>query len=196
MSFTVDVSSDLKKLEYYMDNLEKKQLPFAVSLTLNKLALKIQGVICQRIPTVFNTRRDKQWWDKRQRTGIKVQFSHKTELVAAVYTNAYFANIQEEGGIKNPYRGSNLAVPTEHVPRTTRSSNALRTTSNDKAIFKLGNSVYKRIGKGKLQRLYSLTPQAHVRARFGFKSTAVGIFNKQFDQVFTTSFNYALKTAK
>jgi len=193
MTFTIDITSDLKKLEHYMNNLEKKQLPYAVSLTLNELAVKSQEAICKRIKHVFNNKNN--WWDKRQRTGIKVQFSHKYDLVAAVYTKAYFVNIQEEGGVKKPYRGSNLAIPTDNIPKRQRSSNALRThSSND--IFKKSGSIYKRLNRKQLQRLYSLTPTAHVKARLGFKRTAHKVYTKQFDRIFNSCFKYALDTAK
>ncbi len=50
MSFTIDVKSDINKIARYMDNIEKKQLPFAVNLTLNKIALLVQEQICKRVP--------------------------------------------------------------------------------------------------------------------------------------------------
>lgn len=194
MSFTIDVTSDFNRLKHYMEDLEKKQLPFAASLTLNKLAVKAQEAISHNIPQLFNNR--KTWWHKNQPTGIKVQFSHKHNLVSAVYTRAYFAKIQEEGGIKKPYRGNNLAIPTEHVLNSSRNSKALRSTQSEPNVFKLGKSIYCRSGNKQLKRLYSLTPQAHVKARFHFKDTAMSVFRNQFDQLFTRSFNYALRTAK
>jgi hypothetical protein len=177
-----------------MDNMEKKQLPFAVSLTLNKLAVKAQEDICGNVRKVFNN--SNKWYDKRQRTGIKVSFADKQQLVASVYTRAHFAFIQEEGGIKKPYSGSSLAVPTGNIPKRQRNSKALRAVQGDRSIFRLGSTIYKRISNQKLQRLYSLTPQAKIRPRFGFKRIAVNSFNKGFDRVFTESFNYAMRTAR
>ncbi|WP_375333145.1 MULTISPECIES: hypothetical protein [unclassified Candidatus Tisiphia] len=92
MSFTIDVKSDINKIARYMDNIEKKQLPFAVNLTLNKIALLVQEQICKRVPIIFNN--SKKWWDKHQRTGIKVAFASKYALISAVYTKAHFAYIQ------------------------------------------------------------------------------------------------------
>jgi hypothetical protein len=194
MTFTVDIRADIAKIARCMDNMEKKQLPFAVSLTLNKLAVKAQEDICGNVRKVFNN--SNRWYDKRQRTGIKVSFADKQQLVASVYTRAHFAFIQEEGGIKKPYSGSNLAVPTGNIPKKQRSSKALRAAQGDRSIFRLGSTIYKRISNQKLQRLYSLTPQAKIKPRFGFKRIAVSSFNKGFDRVFTESFNYAMRTAR
>ena len=194
MTFTVDIRSDINRIARCMDDMEKKQLPYAVSLTLNKLAVKAQEDICRNVQKVFNN--SNRWYDKRQRTGIKVSFANKQQPVASVYTRAHFAFIQEEGGIKTPYSGGNLAVPTANVPKRQRSSKALRTNHSDKSIFRLGSTIYKRISNQKLQRLYSLSPQAKIRPRFGFKRIAINSFNKGFDRVFTDSFNYAMRTAR
>ncbi|MFY9589551.1 hypothetical protein [Rickettsia endosymbiont of Halotydeus destructor] len=194
MSFVINVNSNIKYIERYMDILEKKQLPFGTTLALNKIALLSQDRICKAIPRIFNNSRN--WWDRRQRTGIKVQFATKYVRSSAVYTKAHFANIQEEGGIKRPYSGKLIAVPTANVPRKARASNALRKEEGNKNVFKLGNSIYKRLPGSRLQRLYSLTPKANIKARFGFKDMAVTTFNKHWDRVFTESFNYALNTAK
>ncbi len=194
MSFDIAVVNNIRYIERYMDQLERKQLPFATSLALNKIALLSQEHICKSIPRIFNN--SKKWWDKRQRTGIKVQFANKYLLSSAVYCKAHFASIQEEGGIKKPYLGSTIAVPTPNVIRKDRSSKSLRKEDGNRTIFKLGKSIFQRLAGRRLLRLYSLTPQAKVKARFGFKTTAINVFNKQFDRVFTDSFNFALSTAK
>ncbi len=194
MTFTIDIRADINKIAKYMDNLEKKQLPFAMSLSLNKIALMAQEHICARIPVIFNN--SKKWWDRHQKTGIKVAFSSKYALVSSVYTRAYFANIQEDGGVKKSHNGGLIAVPTMHVPKSQRSSSALREQQGNKSVFKLGSSIYKRISNQKLQKLYSLSPSAKVKPRFGFKKMTINLFNSRFDAIFTKQFNQALDTAK
>jgi len=194
MSFIIDIRSDINKIARHMDDFERKQIPFAISLTLNRLSVFSQEYICKRIPVIFNNSR--KWWDKHQRTGIKVAFSDKYNLVTSVYTKAPFAHIQEEGGTKRPYRSSMIAVPTSNIPRKQRSSKALRLERGNRAVFRLGKSIYKRISNRQLQKLYSLTPEARIKARFGFKKMVIDVFNKQFDRIFTKSFNFALDTAR
>lgn len=188
---TIDIRSDIDKIARNLDLVERKQLPFAINLTLNKLAVKAQEAIIQRAQKVFYNKN--RWYDRYQRTGIKVDFAAKSNLVASVYTKAHFAQIQEEGGIKRAYHGGNLAVPTGNVPKRLRNSGALRVSGGDRSIFKAGSSIFRRISNQKLQKLYSLTPQAKVRPRFCFKLTALKAFNSALDRVFTDSFNLALR---
>jgi hypothetical protein len=188
VSFEINVNSNIKHLERYMNDLESKQLPFGTSLALNKIALLSQDRICKAIPRIFNN--SKNWWDRRQRTGIKVEFANKYKRSSAVYTRAHFASIQEEGGTKKPYSGKLIAVPTTNVPKKLRASNALRKEEGNKNIFKLGSSIYKRLPGNRLQRLYSLTPKATIKPRFGFKNIAISTFNKHWDRIFTAEFNF------
>jgi hypothetical protein len=50
MSFIININSNIKHLERYMNDLERKQLPFGTSLALNKIALLSQENICKAIP--------------------------------------------------------------------------------------------------------------------------------------------------
>jgi len=67
----------------------------------------------------------------------------KYKRTSAVYTKAHFADIQEEGGVKRPYSGKVIAVPTNNVPKKLRASNTLRKEESNKNIFKLGHFIYK-----------------------------------------------------
>jgi hypothetical protein len=190
----IDVKDDINKIAKYLENAEKRHLPYAVKQTLNDLAVGAQRHICSKIPSIFDNRVN--WWSPKVKIGIKVSFAAKDNLVASVYTRAHFAHIQEEGGTKKAYHGGNLAVPTEHIPKWQRSSKGLQRSQGDRTVFRLGRGIYKRLGNQKLQKLYSLTPQAKIKPRFGFKQMAVSGFNKDFDKVFTKWFDYALRTAR
>ena len=175
--------------------MQRRQLPFATSTALNKIAIAAQSSITKAIPFIFNNR--KKWWGKNQPTGIKVKFANKYELVSAVYTRAYFANIQEEGGIKTPRSGHKLAIPASGAPRKFRKSNALKKEQGNSRIFKSksGKSILRRIGKNSIQKLYTLTDKAHIKPRFGFQKTAHKVFIRHFDKIFQRQLDRALKTA-
>jgi hypothetical protein len=190
----VDVKDDINKIAKHMDAMGKKQLPYALKQTLNDLAVGAQRHICAKIPSIFDNRIN--WWSPKVKTGIKVSFAAKDNLVASVYTKAHFAHIQEEGGTKKAYHGGNLAVPTEHIPKGLRSSKGLQRSQGDRTVFRLGRGIYKRVSNQQLKKLYSLTPQAKIKPRFGFKQMAISSFNKDFDRVFTKWFDYALRTAR
>ena len=191
----LSVISNIKQVTKQLGVIERRQIPFAASRTLNKVAVAAQSSIVQAIPHIFNNR--KKWWGKTQPTGIKVKFASKYELVSAVYTRAYFATIQEEGGIKKPHSGMHLAIPASNVPKKFRKSNALSKEQGNSRIFKSksGKSILRRTGKLGIQKLYTLSPQAHVRARFGFKRIAYKVFNRRFDDIFKKQLDYALRTA-
>ena len=194
MSIELNIQDDIDKIAKHFDDWERRQFPYALKQTVNDLSVKAQKQICKRIDQVFDNRIN--WWTPKVRTGVKVSFATKTSLVASVYTRAHFAHMQEEGGIKYPYSGSRLAVPLEHIPKWQRSSKGLKRSMGDESIFKLGNSIYRRVSNNHLQRLYALTTHANISARLEFKKTATNGFNSNFDKVFTYWFDHALMTAK
>ncbi|MDA9163857.1 hypothetical protein N9N97_03130 [Rickettsiaceae bacterium] len=192
----ISIESNLKKISKQLDHMQRKQLPFATSRALNKIAVVAQDSIIKSIPHIFKN--SKVWWRKNQPTGIKVKFSNKYELVSAVYTRAYFARLQEDGGIKRSRSGKDLAVPASGVQKKFRRSDALRREQGNSRIFKSksGKSILRRVGKKQVQKLYTLTPQAKVKARFGFNRMAYKVFTRQFDRIFSEQLNYALRSAK
>lgn len=56
-----------------MDSLEKKQLPFGISLALNKIALLSQERICKTIPRIFNNSKTGGIEDKEQVLRLNLQ---------------------------------------------------------------------------------------------------------------------------
>lgn len=186
------VKDNIKEWTASLDRLAQKQIPFATSTALNKTAVEAQESIQAAIPHIFNSR--KKWWGKNQRTGIRVRFAKKDRLIAKVYTTAYFARIQEDGGIKAPKQGKHIAVPTDDTPRRMRKSNALRQA--DSRVFKAGSSIYMRKSKKKIVRLYSLTPQATIKKRFGFVVMAEKVVMRRFEKLFHNQLEYALRTAR
>lgn len=110
------LKSNIKEFVKYLDDVEKKHVPFATSLALNATAVEAQKAVVDAIPHIFNNR--KKWWLKQQPTGVKVQFTTKgskskgiaSNMKSRVYTDAKFAPRQEKGEIKKA-RGKNLAIP-------------------------------------------------------------------------------------
>lgn len=195
----ISLESNIKKISASLDMFQRTQLPFAISSSLNKTSIAAQNSIISAIPHIFNNR--KKWWGKNQPTGIKVKFSSKYELVSAIYTKAYFAHIQEQGGIKKPYRGMNIAIPADNLPKRLRKSNALVKEQGNGRIFKSrsGKAIMQRtggkVGSRSVRRLYTLVPQANIRPRFCFKQMACKAFNRKFDAIFNKQLAHAVKTA-
>jgi hypothetical protein len=117
---SMSVKSNVKDFVKHLDKVQKKQVPFATARALTWTVKESQKAIQEAIPHTFKV--TKKWWLAKQPTGIKVRSAKKTDLEAVVYTTAYFAKLQEEGGIKIPFRGRGILVPTELTPRYGRRS--------------------------------------------------------------------------
>jgi hypothetical protein len=192
----INISSNVKEFTRYLDHIQKQQVPYATSRAMNDAAVDAQNAIVERIQTAF--RSIKKWWLKQQPTGVKVKFSKKQDLHARVYTNAYFAEIQEKGGTKTPKSSSNLAVPTAEVPRKYRNSRGAHDMINERNnVFRTQKGVFKRTGKkGKITVLWTFTRSARIKPAFGFMTTAESTFKKRFPVHFEQRIKQALASAK
>lgn len=173
---------------------QRQQVPFATSRALNDTAVDAQGSIVQRVQQVFDNR--KKWWVKgNRRTGIRVKFSNKKNLTSAVYSEAYFADLQEDGGIKRP-RGSKLAIPTKKVPKRLHKSTGVRDAKTNPRVFSDRRGVFQRMARNRLKMLFSWTSSAAVQPRLGFEKTARARAQSRFRRHFARRLNQALKTAR
>jgi hypothetical protein len=209
--FSLSVKSDVKQLTRHLDKIQKKQVPFATARALTWTVKEMQADISRQIPDIFNTTR--KWWLAQQPTGIKITPAKKTELVAAVYCRAPFLHLQEYGGIKIPFRGRGLLVPSPLVPKYGRKAGGAIKVLNGKKILRAGGTaggdpvvhapsgtrgVFRRKGKARLpiERLYAYTPNAHILPRFGFRRMAAHKARQRFAANFNKSLAMALKSAR
>jgi hypothetical protein len=195
MDFRLD--SNIKEFTRELNAIQRQQIPFATSRAINDVAVMAQDQVISGIPRVFNN--IKKWWLKQQPTGIKVQFSNKSNLHAAVHTSAYFAKMQEEGGTKQPRTAKNLAVPTARVAKKYRTSHGARELMDaNKNVFRTSKGVFRRTGKKRypIQLLWSFTPTAKIKPRFRFYDTCKAAVQRNFEVQFKMRLAQALATAK
>jgi hypothetical protein len=207
----LDIKSNIKQFTRHLDQIQKKQVPFATARALTWTAKETQGALQGQMPIIFNVTR--KWWLQRQPTGIKVKPAKKLDPVAIVYSNAYFARLQEEGGIKQPFKGAGFLVPTEQVPKYgRRSGGAAKVLAGKKILRKAGQAggdpimtmpngckgIFRRRGKKRLpiERLYSFVPEAKITERMNFKALAAQTAKRQFAPLFKKSLAMALATAR
>jgi hypothetical protein len=191
----ITVKDNIKEVTRFLNDVQKKQVPYASSRALNDTAVDGQNSVVAAIPTTFQNR--KKWWLKQQPTGIKVKFSKKTDLRARVHTSAYFAEIQEKGGTKTPKSSKNLAVPTGKVPKKYRTSHGAKEMLNaNKKVFRTPKGVFRRSGKKNITLLWSFTPSARVPRRFGFIQIVEKVVKRRFSQHFKTRIDQAIASAK
>jgi hypothetical protein len=191
------LKDNIKEFTRDLNDIQRKQVPYATSRAINDTAVQGQDAVIAAIPRVFNNL--KKWWLKQQPTGIKVKFSNKQNLHAAVHTSAYFAQIQEEGGTKQPRRAKNIAVPTAKVAKKYRTSHGAREMMDaQKNVFRTPKGVFKRTGKKRypIVLLWSFTPSAKVKPRFRFYDTLKATVMRRFETNWKMRFSQAMATSK
>jgi hypothetical protein len=191
----ISVRSNVKEFLRYLDDVQKKQVPFALSRALNDVAIDSQEAAAQRAQEVFQNR--KRWWLKQQPTGIKVKFSKKSDLHAKVFTPAYFSEIQEKGGTKTPKRSGKLAIPTNAVPKKYRTSRGAKEMIDERSnVFVTPKGVFKRTGKKNISVLWTFARAALVKPRFGFYTVVEETVKRKFATRFYERLKQALASAK
>jgi len=214
MSITVRI--DTKALTTGLTALDQKQIPFAVSLALNRVGTEFQKAERAHFATVFTERR-KEFLDREGVKRLSPPASKRNPSVTyGVSSRADFLNKFEAGDTKHPISGKHLAIP-EQVKRNKRD---IITKSNRprQLVDRLGNrsgagrvfvlrdqkgklkpGVYQTTGKrgrGALKFLYSLAGQAKTPKVLQFEETAQRIVSQRWAEVFNVAFAEALRTAK
>lgn len=189
------VTNNIDQFKRGLNLVQREQIPYAASRAINDTAVDAQEAVQEAIPHIFENR--KKWWLKRQPTGIKVKFSNKKNLHAQVFTNAYFAKIQAEGGTKKPKTARNLAIPTKAVPNRYRTSHGAREMVADRGnVFRNEKGVFKRTGKRKITLLWSFSPSASITRVFNFHEIIQKVVKRRFSKHFEKRLNEALASAK
>lgn len=218
MSYVVDI----KQFDAELAKVEKqwmKQIPFAISRTINAIAYKTQrDTIDRLLPQRFFLRND--WWRPGRKTGVNYFPSNKkqTPIQAKVNTLAWFMQMQEDGGIKKPRPGQEyIPVPTRNAQpnitemiRPNRRFKALagagragRMTLTHKGspwIHSLRNgkpSVAIRLTSERLPIavMYIGKSSIKIKPRFGFKDNAQRICDRNFQEIFRREWAAAIATA-
>lgn len=110
----MDISIDVKPLTQFLGDFEQRQVPYALSQTLNDTAKLFQYRQRQHMGSIFTIRR-KQWVDN----SVKItEFANKRKLVATVEIQApgnknrsdILAKFEDQT-LKTPKDGHSLAIP-------------------------------------------------------------------------------------
>ena len=179
------IKSNVNQVAKWLTESQKKHVPKATAKALTFTAQDAQTAIQDAIPSRFRV--TKKWWLKQQPTGIKIKSATPGNLTAVVYTLAYFAALQEYGGIKTPHESRTLAIPSDKVPKSRRKSGGAAIMMKQKKTFANKRGIYRKKGGKKsrtIERLFTFKRSAHIRARFGFERTARQVAVAKFDRIF------------
>lgn len=219
MSFAIDLTG-FEKAVGKIEREQMRQIPFAISRTINAIAYEVQrDTIDHLLPEKFTLRND--WWRPGRKTGVNFFPSNKRQnpIKAIVNTLARFMEMQETGGVKTPKGGDNyVPVPTWNAQPDKKQ--IIRPNRRYRALV-LGKSAGKRTltnkGSWWITTLRQSTPRVAVRLlddfrlpiatmyigkssvtikpRFGFKANAQRICDSRYQQIFAREWNHAINTA-
>lgn len=197
--FNIEIKG-LKEFSSKMNDVVKKQIPFATSRALNKTAEDIRKEELSNLEKKFTLR--KPWYKPGTKLGINVKKSHKTNLTAEVYTRAPFMKLHETGGTKKPRSGKYIAIPTTNIKRTKKGliGKAKRPRNLKRSFWiksRTGQEMLmQRKSKRKVEVAYMMEPKADIKATFEFKKTGKRVAEQKFKKNFEAALDDALRTAK
>lgn len=203
----IDVTADFRKLERMLDDVPRRQLPFAMMLALNDTAKDVKLAEERQMerkldrPTPFTKR------------GVYVKRATKKSLTAWIGVKdqqAAYLKWQAGGGVRRPKRralviGAGLRrnkygnLPRNAVARALAKPNTFATKKTGRGSH-LAPGIYQRgrkvRGKSKLKLLVAFEPRAAYKPRFPFQATARRTAESVLASHLTRRIKEAVKTAK
>ena len=205
---TVNVSSNYKKLSRSLDQVGRKQLPFAFAKTLNQ-TMKAVGkyTVARTYPRAFDVR-NKGFFKAAMFTKDAVRWATKTKLRVSARDRFDRGNLQlhATGGTKRA-RSGRIAIPSRFT-KATRGARGVRKALRPRAVVDTPkgfidrdgprDAIYQRYGRGgsKVRLLYVLHRSAKIRKRFRFYEDAERITRAVSPKLFSKNFSHAIRTAR
>ena len=166
---SLNVGSNIGEVAGWLNNVQRKQLPFATAGALTSTAFDVRKQVVEKtFPRAFTTR------NTRFATNIlEVKPAKKRELTATLFDKKGrdYLELHARGGIKRP-TGQWISIPTRHIKRTAKGkvgkAKRPRNIVNKPNVFfrhqgPTPDIVRRPRGKGKqLEVLYQLVPLARI----------------------------------
>ena len=175
----INISSNYKRLSRSLDQVGRKQLPFAFAKTLNKTMKAVEKYIVARTyPRAF---------DVRNRAFFKASMFTGTAVKRA--------------------RSGRIAIPSRYT-KATRGARGVRKALRPRAVVNTPkgfidrdgprDAIYQRYGRGgkQVRLLYVLHRSAKIPKRFRFYEDAERIIRSVSPKLFRKNFSQAIRTAR
>ena len=204
---TVNVSSNYKKLSRSLDQVGRKQLPFAFAKTLNQTMKAVaKYTVARTYPRAFDVR-NKGFFKAAMFTKDAVRWATKTKLRVSARDRFDRGNLQlhATGGTKRA-RSGRIAIPSRFT-KATRGARGVRKALRPRAVVNTPkgfidrdgprDAIYQRYGRGgkQVRLLYVLHRSAKIRKRFRFYEDAERITRSVSPKLFRRNFSQAIRTA-
>ncbi len=181
-----------------------RQMPFAMSLALNKTANAVQQAVRDELPGRFTVRRN-AWLKNTIYRNRGTDFATKSRLQAIVriHPDRDVLAKHEAGGTKVPTSGQSLAIPTANVRRNrsdiVTKANRPRALMANPKVFRQEDTLYRATGTGKRRKLIALfrfVRSARIRPRLGMQQTADRVVPDVWERMAREAIEQALRTAR
>ena len=201
----INISSDIKRLQRRLNDIERNQLPFALALALTGVAFDIRKETVERVgPRSFELR------DPRfLRAAIRVEKATKHNLTARVYDHLESSDLEAHarGKVKQPVVGRHIAVPTKvltpkrrarGVPKAWRPKQVMRKPRVFMAEWRGRKYIWRRRTKKRypIEPLYLLVSSAKMPKSFPFYSAARATFRGNIGHQMEKALRRAVRTRK
>lgn len=214
MTEIIDIHVDVTSAVAFFNDLQQRQLPFALSLALNRTAEDGQAAVRRHLTEAFTLRR-KAFIERTIKIETRDRAS-KTKLFVDVGvdpTRDFLAKF-ELGGLKTPRSGKSLAVPIDvkrnkadvvAKPYRLKALGLHKVTTHkgkvriigEQRTFIAGGAVLQRVGrKGQVRVLYALKPSVPIKPTLQFVDTMTRTVTQRWQPNFEGSFAFAVKTAR
>lgn len=197
------VDSNIEQFTRWLSKTQKRRIPAAVvkALTFTAKDCQEDEFIKRQIPARFNSR--VKWYVPGSDVGIRVKTANlkSGRYESSVYTEAYFGELQESGGVKIPFKGKGFLIPTANAPQYARKATGSEKLLKQAKVLRHGGKatgspimwmnsgkggVFRRKGKKRLpiELIYNYRRTATIRPRFRFIKTAAAYGEREFQKKF------------
>ena len=183
-----------------LDDLRRRQVPFATARALTQTAADAQRVIRSELPDRFVIR--SRWLEQ----GIRTERATKREPVSVVYSRDPFMVEHETGGRRRGRKGVRAIprairkTPKQRITPARRPAAILKRKRTYVGPIREGSSteaIFQRVGKSGRRLLYVLEPRpVKIAARWGFGDTAAKTARRVWARNFGRAFAQAIRSAR
>lgn len=197
---TVYARADLRGFKRDVDEVVRKQLPFACAVALTRSARDGVEAMRASLPRKFHIRNKgllRRW------RSIKADKRDWPNLRAAIGTQDEFWRLQETGGKKKPTRGKTVVIPTRMVRKTPAAR--IRKSQYPSELFAKGKAratpdafrvIRKRKSRDRREVLYLRRKRVRIRPALEGEETIGAALRKVYGDHFKRELEQALRSRR
>ena len=197
------ITSNIKAITKGLSDLDKEQIPFAISKALNDTAFQAKDALVAQMkqkldnPTPFTLR------------AVRIKKATKHRQYAYVYINdtqAEYLDNMYFGGVKTPKKKA-IVVPTKDIRLNKHGNltknkvkNLLKSPNYFSGVVKgkggTRSGIFRRYKNGTVKQVIIWKTSKQEKKRLEFRKTIAGVVGNRFDDNFNKALEFAIRTAR